>query len=92
MLPVLILEKDQLVTELNAAKQQIDDQLNLNHHKMQQYVNLLKQILKGLQIESEDLADKNTFEELLEFGSKQVVQMRKRLRDEASNQRKNSKK
>jgi hypothetical protein len=92
MLPVLILEKDQLVTELNAAKQQIDDQLNLNHHKMQQYVNLLKQILKGLQIESEDLADKNTLEELLEFGSKQVVQMRKRLRDEASNQRKNSKK
>jgi hypothetical protein len=67
--------------ELAAAKQQIHDQIELNHHKMQQYVNLLKQILKGFQIDSEDLVGKETFEELLEFGSKQVVQMRKRLRD-----------
>jgi hypothetical protein len=52
MLASLIEEKEQLSSELNATKQQIADQIDMNQHKMQQYVNLLKQILKGFEIES----------------------------------------
>lgn len=45
----------------------------INHSQKKQYVILLKQILKGIGLENEDLADRNSFEELLEFGSQQVV-------------------
>ena len=39
----------------------------INHSQKKQYVILLKQILKGIGLENEDLADRNSFEELLEF-------------------------
>ena len=69
----------------------MEDHSEIIRSKNKQYVNLLKQILKGLLLEPSEYADKNTFEELLEFGSQQVVQIRKRQREEESNKRKNVK-
>lgn len=59
---------------------------------MKQYSILLKQILKGLSIEADLFEGLSSFEELLEFGSRHVVAMRKRQREEESNQKRNSKK
>jgi hypothetical protein len=67
----------------------MEDHSEIIRSKNKQYVNLLKQILKGLLLDPSEYADKNTFEELLEFGSQQVVQIRKRQREEESNKRKN---
>lgn len=59
---------------------------------MKQYSILLKQILKGLSIEADLFEGLSSFEELLEFWSRHVVAMRKRQREEESNQKRNSKK
>lgn len=73
-------EKETLKSELTNAKQQMEDHSEIIQFKNKQYVNLLRQILKGLLIDPSEYADKETFEELLEFGSQQVVQIRKRQR------------
>jgi hypothetical protein len=60
----------------------------MNRFKMKQYTSLLKQILKGLAIDAEDI--EGGFEEMLEYGSKVVLQMRKQQREEESNRRRNN--
>lgn len=63
------------------AKQQLEDSSELARFRSRQYVSLLRQILKGLQIDPSEYEDKQTFEELLELGSQQVLQLRKKQRD-----------